>query len=59
VMPARESGSFGSILEDNWAGFLKAAGGDGAVLAIELRLLRTGIGHSALGLLHPLLLPFL
>ena len=49
----------GNILEDNRAGFYKAAGGDGAVLAVELRLLRTGIGHSALGLLHLLLLPIL
>ncbi|MGA3263869.1 MAG: hypothetical protein ABSC47_07465 [Terracidiphilus sp.] len=58
-MPARKPGGLGNILEDNWAGFLKAAGGDGAVLAIELRLLWTGIGHSALGLWCSALLPFL
>ena len=56
VMPARKSSSCGNILKDYGAGFYKAAGGDGAVLAIELRLLRTGTGHSALGFL---LLPFL
>ena len=58
-MPAGKPGGLGNILEDNGAGFYKAAGGDGAVLAIELSLLRAGIGHSANGLLHPLLLCFL
>jgi hypothetical protein len=58
-MPARKSGGRGNILENNWAGFYKAARGDGTVLAVEFRLLRTGIGHSTLGLFHPLLLPFL
>jgi len=57
VMPACKTGLFGNILKDNWTGLYEAARRDGAVLAIELRRLRAGIGHSTLGLLHPFLLP--
>jgi hypothetical protein len=47
----------GNILKDDGAGFYKAAGGDGAVEAIELGLLRTGIGHPTLSLWQPALWP--
>jgi hypothetical protein len=40
-------------LKNNWTGLYEAARCNGTVLAIELCCLGAGIGHSALGLLHP------
>ena len=57
MMPARKACGPGYVLKDDWACFYKPACGDGTVLAIELSLLRASIGHSAGGLLHPVLLP--
>jgi hypothetical protein len=58
-MPARESGGLGDILEDNRACLHKAAGSNRTVLAIEIRFLWPGIGHSALGLRLRVLLSLL
>jgi hypothetical protein len=48
-MPACEACLPGNILKNNRAGLHKAAGSYWAVLAIEIRLLRAGTGHSGWG----------
>ena len=52
VTPSRKASGRGDILKDNGAGLHKSTGGEGAVLAVEFRLLRAGGGHPSAGLLH-------
>ena len=47
VMPTGQARGFGHILEDDRARLDEASRGDGAMLAVELGLVRPGIGHSA------------